>query len=369
VRILIAAGGTGGHVYPALAAAEAILARDPSSELTFVGSVGGFERPLLEQARLPFKAIYEVQAGPIHGMNPVKTVINAGKLGMGTLQALRLIGRVRPQVVLSTGGWVSFPVAQAAWLRRKPVVIYLPDIEPGLTIKAQRAFATHVAATAPDSAAYINQKKLVVTGYPLRESLKAATRGAGIAHFGLDASKKTLLVFGGSRGAQTINTAVFGVLEALLARGDVQVIHVTGTLDWERTTPHRGRAGYFPFAYLHDDMGLALAAADLALCRSGASTLGELPYFGLPSILVPYPFAWRYQKVNADYLAERGAALVMADDRMASDLSATVSGLLDDPARLQAMAASARALAVPDAAGKIAALLESLAAGQRSGNS
>jgi UDP-N-acetylglucosamine--N-acetylmuramyl-(pentapeptide) pyrophosphoryl-undecaprenol N-acetylglucosamine transferase len=353
-------------VYPALAVAEAILARDPSSEMTFVGSVGGFERSLLEQSRLPFKAIYEVQAGPIHGMNPLKTVISAGKLAIGTLQALRLIGRVRPDVVLSTGGWVSFPVAQAAWLRRKPVVIYLPDIEPGLTIKAQRLFATRVAATAADSAAYIDQNKLVVTGYPLRESLMAAKRDAGIAHFGLDPAKKTLLVFGGSRGAQTLNIALIGRLELLLARGDVQIIHVTGTLDWERTAPYREMPGYHPFAYLHDDMGLALAAADLALCRSGASTLGELPYFGLPAILVPYPFAWRYQKVNADYLAERGAALVMEDEHMTTNLLGTISSLLDDPARLKAMAVSASALAVPDAAGRIAALLNSLAAGERS---
>lgn len=301
-----------------------------------------------------------MQAGPIHGINPITSAVNAAKLLMGTLQAIRLMRRYKPDVVLSTGGWSSFPVAQAGWLTRRPVVIYLPDIEPGLTIKAQRPFATRIAATTADSSAYIAQKKLVVTGYPLRKSMRAATREAAIAHFKLDPARKTVLVFGGSRGAQTINIAVINLLPELLKRGDVQVIHVTGTLDWERTAPYRNTDGYHPFDYLHDDMGLAMAAADIAVCRSGASTLGELPFFGLPSILVPYPFAWRYQKVNADYLSQRGAAIHMEDSAMNSDLLPTLTALLDDPQRLDAMRASARALAVPDAAGRIASLLRAL---------
>lgn len=348
-------------MYPALAAAEAALAQQPKTELVFVGSVGGFERPLLEQAQIPFKAIEAVQAGPIHGINPARALVSGAKLAVGTAQALRLIARHRPQVILSTGGWVSFPVAQAGWISRVPVLIYLPDIEPGLTIKAQRAFATKIAATVGESAAYIPQHKLVVTGYPLRRQMMQATRAAAIAHFGLDATKKTVLVFGGSRGAQTINIATINLLPELLKRGDVQVIHVTGTLDWERTAPYRATPHYHPFAYLHDDMGLAFAAADVAVCRSGASVLGELPFFGLPSILVPYPFAWRYQKVNADYLAARGAAMNMLDDHMAHDLLPTLNALLDDPARLTLMRDSARAIARPDAADRLFDVLRSLA--------
>lgn len=348
-------------MYPALAAAEAALTQQPETELVFVGSVGGFERPLLEQAKLPFKAVEAVQAGPIHGINPLRALASGGKLLAGTAQAIRLIGRYRPQVILSTGGWVSFPVAQAGWLRRVPVLIYLPDIEPGLTIKAQRFFATRIAATTAESRAFVPAHKLIVTGYPLRGQVMQATRAQAIAHFGLDPAKKTVLVFGGSRGAQTINIATLKLLPDLLARGDVQVLHVTGTLDWERTAPHRDTPHYHPFAYLHDDMGLAFAAADVAVCRSGASVLGELPYFGLPSILVPYPFAWRYQKVNADYLTERGAALTLLDDRMDAELLPTLNALFNDTARLEAMRTRARALAQPDAAERLADVLRQLA--------
>ncbi len=348
-------------MYPALAVAEAVLTQQPAAEVVFVGSVDGFERPLLEQARLPFKAVEAVQAGPIHGINPLHAMASGAKLLIGTLQALRLIGRHRPQVVLSTGGWVSFPVAQAAWLRRVPLLIYLPDIEPGLTIKAQRALATQIAATTAESRAFVPERKLVVTGYPLRRQLKQATREQARTHFGLDSAKKTVLVFGGSRGAQTINIATLKLLPDLLARGDVQVIHITGTLDWERTAPYRNTPDYHPFPYLHDDMGLAFAAADIAVCRSGASVLGELPYFGLPSILVPYPFAWRYQKVNADYLTERGAAFTVHDDRMGAELLPILNGLLDDSAKREAMRQAARALAKPDAAEHIVDLLRQLA--------
>jgi UDP-N-acetylglucosamine--N-acetylmuramyl-(pentapeptide) pyrophosphoryl-undecaprenol N-acetylglucosamine transferase len=166
-----------------------------------------------------------------------------------------------------------------------------------------------------------------------------------------------LLVFGGSRGARSINIALIDSLPKLLARGDVQIIHVTGELDAERADAVKNMPDYHPFAYLHDDMGLAMAAADLCVCRSGASTLGELPYFGLPSILVPYPHAWRYQKVNADYLASRGAALVLPDEQMSEKLVVEVEALLTSPPRLESMKQAACDLSQGDAAANIVALL------------
>lgn len=326
----------------------------------FVGTVGGFERPLLEKAGVRFESLDEVQAGPIHGVNPLKALVSAGKMAWGTLQALRLLGARKPDIVLSTGGWVGLPVSLAAWLRRIPVVIFLPDIEPGLSIKALRPLARKIAVTTPLSAPYIPAMKMVVTGYPLRRRLLSATRAEALAHFKLDPDKRTLLVFGGSRGARSLNIAVTDALDALLSKDDLQIIHVTGDLDAERAAPHQGRTGYQAFAYLHDDMGLAFAAADLCLARSGASALGELPHFALPSILVPYPHAWRYQKVNADYLADRGAALVLPDETLKADLAATVRGLLDDPARLAAMREAARLLAPGDGAANIVTLLGGL---------
>jgi UDP-N-acetylglucosamine--N-acetylmuramyl-(pentapeptide) pyrophosphoryl-undecaprenol N-acetylglucosamine transferase len=325
--------------------------------MIFVGTRGGMERPMVEKSGVPFVAYHEVLAGPLHGVAVWVMLWSVCKLALGWLMSLGIVLRHRPDVVLNTGGWAAVPVSAAAWVLRVPVVVYLPDIEPGLTIRAMRPIATRMAATTAASAPYIPPRKLAVTGYPLRRAVLSATRAQGLAHFGLDPAKRTLLVFGGSRGARSINVAVIEALPRLLAAGDLQIIHVTGELDADRAEAVRHTADYHPFAYLHDDMGLALAAADLCVCRSGASTLGELPYFGLPSILVPYPHAWRYQKVNADYLAEHGAALVLRDEDMPAQLADLVRALLDDPARLEAMRQAARALSQGDAAANLVELL------------
>jgi UDP-N-acetylglucosamine--N-acetylmuramyl-(pentapeptide) pyrophosphoryl-undecaprenol N-acetylglucosamine transferase len=353
LRLMIAAGGTGGHVYPALAAAEAMIAQFPETQLIFVGTVGGFERPLLDQSRLPFVARHEVQAGPIHGVNPLRALGSAFKLLHGTVQAYGLLRRHRPHVILSTGGWVGFPVSLAARLRGVPLLIYLPDIEPGLTIKVLRFFASQVAVTAPDSQQYFRQGQTVVTGYPLRREVMAQVgqRDSAITHFGLDPNRKTLLVFGGSKGSRAVNIGVIDILPAILADGH-QVIHVTGTLDEDRSREQVASLGNIPnlehyhaYPYLHGDMALAFAAADLAICRAGASILGEFPAFGLPSVLIPLAYSWRYQQVNADYLAARGAAVHLDETRMAQDLLPTVRGLLNDEARLNAMKSAVKALA------------------------
>lgn len=359
-------------MYPAIAAAEALRSQQPDVKLTFVGSVGGFERPLLDETTLPFEHHDEVRAGPLHGVSLLKMLGSIVQLIIGALQALRLIGRRKPDVILLTGGWVGLPVALAGWLRRVPSLIYLPDIEPGLAIRMLRHFATRVAVTAEDSKQYFRPGHAVVTGYPTRDTLKAASRDAALRHFGLDPTRRVLLVWGGSRGARTINNALLDALPAVLATG-VQVIHVTGTLDWDELQQRvagmanvDGIERYHPFAYLHEEMGLALAAADLTVSRAGASILGEYPLFGLPSILVPYPYAWRYQKVNAEYLERRGAAVLLRDEAMATDLLPTIHELLRGD-RLAAMRASAAALNVPDAAGKVARELIDLANAKGSG--
>ena len=365
--MMIAAGGTGGHVYPAIAVAEVLRQRD--AELSFVGSVGGFERPLLDEAGIQFAHYDEVRAGPLHGVGLLRALVSAANLTIGTVQALRLVARYRPQALLLTGGWVGLPVAAAARLRGLPSLIYLPDIEPGLAIRILQRFARRVATTVSDSAVYFPSGKTVATGYPVREDMAEAARdpearSRSVAHFSLDPARKTLLVFGGSRGARSINVALLDILPQLLEDG-WQVLHVTGTLDWEqvqeRARTLADNAHYHPYAYLHDEMALAFACADLVLCRAGASTLGELPLFGLPAILVPYPYAWRYQKVNAEWLAQRGAAILMEDGAMAETLLPTIRTLMQDGARLETMRAAAAALARPEGAQNVARELLRLA--------
>ncbi|MEK9165183.1 MAG: glycosyltransferase [Chloroflexota bacterium] len=184
-------------------------------------------------------------------------------------------------------------------------------------------------------------------------------------HFELVEGRRTVLVFGGSRGARSINNALLDALDDLLK--DFQIIHVSGELDWPTVQARRSalrddqRAHYHAFPYLHEDMGLAFAAADLVVSRAGASVLGEFPMFGLGAILVPYPHAWRYQKVNADFLAARGAAVRLNDEDLKMKLSATLRELLQDADRLTAMRAASRALAAPEASERIAAELLQLA--------
>jgi len=357
---MIAAGGTGGHVYPALAVAESLMQNHPETQLYFVGSVGGFERALVAESGLAFVAHDEVQAGPVHGVNPLRLLNSLVKLALGTIQAFRVLGRHRPQVILSTGGWVSLPVSLVARLRRVPVVIFLPDIEPGLTIKTLRLLARKVAITVPESKAYFREGQTVVTGYPLRAELYTATTEKAAAHFELDPDRQTLLVFGGSRGARAVNKLLESALGDLLEMG-VQVIHVTGTLDWDRSQNAigdlRDHACYHAFEYLHDDMGLAFAAADLVVARAGASTLAEFPFFKLPSVLIPLAYSWRYQQVNADYLAERGAAIHLPEDTAQYDLLPILRRLFEDPSQLAAMRDAAASLVEPNGAANVAELL------------
>lgn len=366
MRILIACGGTGGHVYPALAIAGALRELHPSVELGFVGIQGGFEKPLVDGYGLPFHDYHEVRAGPFNGVSRLRQVRSLLDLLLGFLQSLWIIARRRPDAILLTGGWSGLPVSLAGWLLRVRQMIYLPDIEPALTIRAVRPFAQLVALTTEASRQYFPKNNTVVTGYPIRPSLLTATREAGIAHFQLDPARQTLLVMGGSRGARAINNALLAILPQLLAE-NVQIIHVTGTLDWEDIRARRealpDATHYHAYPYLHAEIGLALAAADLALSRAGASVLGEYPAFGLPAVLVPLT-AWRFQRVNADWLASQNAAVRLDENRLEADLLSTLRGILGDAERLRAMQAAARALAIPDGAARAAAALASMVKGE-----
>ena len=318
------------------------------------------ERKLVLESRLEFAGYHEILAGPLHGVNPLRALASLVKLSVGTIQALVKLMRIRPQVILLTGGWSNLPVAMSGRMFGIPIVIYLPDIEPGLAIKALQRFADKVAVTVAASAEYFPPGKTVVTGYPLQDNRLKATPEKAREHFNLDAARQTLLVFGGSRGARNINIALGANLRQLLDDG-LQVLHITGEFDWERAMREvrelKEHPDYRAFPYLHDDMGLAFAAADLAICRAGASTLAELPLFALPVILAPYPHAWHYQKVNADYLSERGAAIRMNDEDMPANLYAVVSALINDEERLREMSRRSGALANPDGAERLARLL------------
>lgn len=362
MRVLVCAGGTGGGIYPALAAVTELKALGVAEDnLLWIGAKGEMEESLVRRAGLRLETI---PGGPIVGVPLPTRARNALKLARGAAAADGQIRRFRPGVMFMTGGYVAAPVALAARRRGVPIVIYLPDVEPGSTIRLVVPLARRIAATTEGSRAYVPAEKLVVTGYPVRADVRAAralSKMEALATFDLAPGRPTLFVFGGSRGARNINRALMAALPALLA--EAQIIHVSGELTWPEVEAHAAtlpaelRAFYRPYAYLHEEMGAAFRAADLALARAGASMLGECPAFALPSVLVPLTFAWRYQKVNADYLTERGAAVQLVDETLGETLLPTVRALLFDSDRLSRMAAAAAALDKPHAAADLARLI------------
>jgi UDP-N-acetylglucosamine--N-acetylmuramyl-(pentapeptide) pyrophosphoryl-undecaprenol N-acetylglucosamine transferase len=346
-------------VYPGLAVVQQLHATG-DSEVTYVGGQGGIEEELAARAGLQFVGI---PAGGVHGLTPLQAVQNFVKLIRGFRAAFRLGRRTRPSVVFATGGYASVPVALAAWALRVPILVYLPDIEPGLAVRFIARLASKVGVTVEDSRIYFSDRKIVVTGYPVRSEFYDIDRAEAQEALGLAEDELVLLVMGGSRGARSINRALGSVLEQVLDM--TQVVHLSGELDWPWVSRRRNelpeglRERYHAFPYLHE-IEYALASADLAVCRSGASTLGELPFFALPAILVPYPHAWRYQWVNAEWLTRRGAAVTMRDERLAHELLPTLQQLLMDPDLLAQMAERARVLSRPDAATRLAENLRSL---------
>ena len=345
-------------MYPALAVHAVLTSKVPDVNTLWVGSEGGIEESLVKRHGIPFQTI---PAAGVHGVSPLVLPRNFLKLARGVLASYGILNSFKPDVLFFTGGYVAAPMAFAG--RSIPSVLYVPDIEPGMAIKSIARFTDVIAVTTEQSQKFFN-KRVYETGYPIRPELALWDRQTAHQHLGISGRFPVVLVFGGSKGAHSINTAVLHHLHALLER--CEIIHLSGEEDWPLVQSSREQlpvelaSRYHALAYLHE-MGAALAAADLVISRAGASSLGEFPLFALPAILVPYPYAWRYQKVNADYLARRGAAILLQDHRLTDELLVTLTVLLDNPNKLKAMRAAMFELSHPRAAEKIASALLELA--------
>jgi UDP-N-acetylglucosamine--N-acetylmuramyl-(pentapeptide) pyrophosphoryl-undecaprenol N-acetylglucosamine transferase len=309
-----------------------------------------------------------VRAAGLRGLTLVQKLTNGVRLLMGTSEAWQVLREFGPDVVLATGGYASAPVVLSAWMRRCPVLIYLPDVVPGLAVRFLSMLARRVAVSFERSVGHFRAGKAVVTGYPVRGALHLMDKGRSKQRLGLDPEWKTLLVFGGSRGAHSINVAVHAALENLLEIA--QVVHITGgdDLEWMQKRraglPQHAANRYLPFGYLHEEMLDALAAADLAVARSGAATMGEFAAVGLPSVLLPYPFAGGHQEANADFMVKQGAARKLTDSALSRGaLGDTIAELLVNEAELRRMSAQAKMLYRPDAARSIGQQLAALAGG------
>lgn len=337
-------------MYPALAVVAALREQ---AEVLWVGGKGGMEEQLVPRDGLRFEAI---PAAGVHGVGLRALPGNVYQLVKGYRAARGIVRAYQPEAMLFTGGYVGVAVALAG--SGVPKVSYVPDLNPGLALQVTTRLSEAVAVTAPASRQGYGPRRVIVTGYPTRPELVPIEAEQARRNLGLDPDRRVVLAFGGSQGARSINEALWLALPGIL--GMAQVIHITGELDWPRVEgvraelPERLREAYHPYSYLHTEMGSALAAADLAISRAGAATLGEYPLYGLPAILVPYPHAWRYQATNAQYLAAQGGAVVLDDKTLARNLLPSVRGLLQDPVRLHRMAEAMSGLATPGAAEEIA---------------
>ncbi len=362
-RIVIAGGGTGGHVYPGVAVAEEVLARNPSAQVVFVGSPQGLENTILP--RLGYQ-LETITVSRLKGGGLLTRLKGLFRLPVGILQSMRLLRRVRPQVVLGVGGYASGPALLAAWMTRRPTAIQEQNATPGMTNRflSRLARAVYVGFEAASKA--FASARVVVTGNPLRRAVADALAGADARPAPQDGALR-VLVFGGSQGARFLNEHLPAALAALRARRPglaLTVVHQTGPAD-EQATRDRYQALDLPATvtpFIHD-MPAAYAAADLAVCRAGALTVAELTAVGLPSLLVPFPFAAdNHQEANASVMVDAGAALMIRqadwrDDAVAEQLEA----LATHPDRLIAMSSAARRQARVDAARVLVDDLEGLA--------
>ena len=365
VFALIAGGGTGGHVMPALAVADALVAGGrPRDSVVFVGSSRGMEAELVPAAGYPLVAL--PGRGIQRRLTPANVAAVAGIVA-GVVRAVALVRRLRPKVVVSLGGYASVPCVVAAALWRVPVVAVSYDAVPG----AATRLAGRVARACPVAFEDAPLPRKVLTGTPVRAEVLAVDREAQRAKarvaLGLPEDRAVVLAFGGSLGAARINDAVLGFVAAHADRDDLAVRHVVGARNAaevaERAAAQpQGRLVHQVVAF-EDRMDLAYAAADLAVARAGAVTVAELAVAGLPSVLVPLPGAPHdHQTANARSLERAGAAVLVPDAELTPErLAEVVDELLGDPARLAAMGRAAAERARPDAAERVAALVEEVA--------
>jgi UDP-N-acetylglucosamine--N-acetylmuramyl-(pentapeptide) pyrophosphoryl-undecaprenol N-acetylglucosamine transferase len=347
-------GGTGGHIFPALAVAEEIKARFPQAEILFVGGLRGREGELAAKAGLPFVGL------------PVAGVLGRGWRSLGVIgwlphslwRSCSLLRSFKPEVVLGFGGYAGFSAVLAAWMLRIPTAIHEQNRLPGATNRFLGKLVHKVLLSLPDDQQCFQPGKVVVTGNPLRRDISGLRGAFTEANF-----RRNVLILGGSQGARAVNQAVLESLSGF-KEGKISLWHQTGSADWQRVLDAYQTAKFEQIVVesFIDDMAKAYGWADLVVCRAGATTMAELTAMGKPSVLIPFPHATHnHQMLNAKRLKEAGAALVVVEDTLAqTQLWTMIKDLLDIPGKLRAMGKAAAELGKPRAAEDVVNELETL---------
>lgn len=360
IRIVFAGGGTGGHIFPALAIADAVKGMRPDAEILFVGTRDKIESRVVPRAGYRFVPIW------ISGFQrslQMRNLLFPLKVTVSIMQSFIHIRRFKPHVAVGTGGYVSGPVLWTASRLGVPVVLHESNSVPGAATRLMAGRARMVFTAFEETALRLSRSDNVrLVGTPVRQSAGRVQRSEALARFGLTAEKKTLLVLGGSLGAASVNNAVLAIVDRL-AEGGIQLLWQTGRYqDSAIQEVLKGKAVGWVGSFI-EDMDSAYAAADLALCRAGAATVAELAATGTPAILVPYPRATDdHQTQNARVLEQASAAIMIADHELDARLQVVVTDLMLDDARREVMRSAALRFAKVDAARTIATALLDIAA-------
>jgi len=354
--LMIAGGGTGGHIYPAIAIAREYVARDASRMAVFVGTEKGLEKTIVPKAGFPLEFI---NVGGLKGKGGLDLIRNVLRVPLGFIQAWRLIGRHKPNVVLGVGGYSSGPVLVAARLRGVPTIIHDANAFPGLANRVVSRWVTAVAVAFAEALPRLKRPDGAVTGNPIRKEFFEAQRPPKPA----TSNQQRLLIFGGSQGSRILNDTMTGSLLFLARLKDtLEIVHQTGPNELEKM-----QAAYRTSAFTHarvvpylDPIVDEVAAADLVVCRAGAMTIGELSALGRASVLVPFAAATNnHQELNARVVERAGGAVVVTEKELSPErLAGAISEILADPQRAARMGEAAKKLALPDATKNIVDLIE-----------
>lgn len=344
---MFAGGGTGGHLFPALAIADEVRSASPQTRIVFVGTKDRIEARVVPDKGYELRAIW---AAGVQRRLSLKNLLVPVKLAVSLIQSFFVMSRVKPDVVIGTGGYVCGPVLLAASLRGIPTVIHESNSVPGVTTRILAGRATKVFLGFEEASHRLKRKdNIEVIGTPTRKGMEEARRDEGLRTFGLVGGKNTVLIFGGSHGASSLNNAVLSMVDVLIGSG-TQVIWQTGSGQYENIRKQLGERPIGWVGFFIDKMDLAYAAADVVLCRAGATTIAELARVGKPAILVPYPLAAEdHQTHNAQSLVRAGAAELLRDIDLPHRLETTLMNLVNNKAQRESMAASSKKLGRPHA--------------------
>jgi len=364
MKVIFAGGKTGGHIFPAIAMAKELKKRFPQSQITFVGTKDGMETKIIPQHG------FELSFIQIRGLSRRSYLSNLFlwfHLLKGFYQALKILNIKRPNLVVGTSGYVSFPVVLIASLKRIPTLIQEQNSYPGVSTRFLAHFANIVCLSYSDSVKYFStRRKLKVIGNPVRDDLIHTERKQALKKFGLEEGKKTIFVFGGSQGAHSINLAILQCLDWLSS--DWQILWQTGENDFsdifQKVEGKKIKCAVYPFI---EDMGSAYAVSDIVVSRAGALTLAEITACGKPSILIPFPFATSdHQRYNAEALQRKGAArMILQKDLTPEALAKEISFLLSDESELKKMAEQSKNMGRPEATSLLVDEMERLMKGVR----